>query len=99
MNGGEPYLRPLLGTPLPQHSADDLAVASRERVLEEQAYLRARGTTRLAKSELPVVRLPVLPDNFEQKIAALDSMILQRGIAIDKERLLSLGRERFQQLL
>jgi hypothetical protein len=95
-----PYFRPLLGRldspEMQQHDAEE---ASRAAVLEEMARMRALGAPRLAKPELPFVRQPLLADDFAQKVVELDEKIMSRGIAIDRNKLFELGKERFATLL
>ncbi len=76
------------------------AAASREAVKEEMAFDRALGRRpRPAQPELPTVKAPTLPDDFRQKVSALDNRISRRGLGISRGRLVSLGRERFGFLL
>ena len=76
------------------------AAASREAVKEEMAFDRALGRRpRPAQPELPTVKAPTLPDDFRQKVSALDNRISRRGLGISRGRLVSLGRERFEKLL
>jgi hypothetical protein len=72
--------------------------ASREAAEREAAYIRALNQpTRL--TELPALKSPVLPRDFSARLAALDQRIYERGVAVSRERVLSLGQERFQDLL
>jgi hypothetical protein len=101
MAEAQPYFHPLTGghSPelgIPQH--DRLAaaeIASREQMERD----RAMGRPYVAPPELPVIKEPVLPGDFAAKVAALDQEILDRGIAVDRERLMSLGKQRFTELL
>jgi hypothetical protein len=45
------------------------------------------------------LREPRLHDDHAQRVANLDQEIYERGVAIDRDKLLSLGRERFARLL
>lgn len=92
---------PPLGSPL-ESEADQkevVAAASRIAASREAAMLDAlnRPPTKI-QPEL-VLKEPALPDDFEGKAADLDQTIYERGIAVNRDKLLSLGRERFQQLL
>lgn len=49
--------------------------------------------------ELPVLRQPLLPGKFQERLDELDKEIYGRGVAISRERLLSLGRSRFTEML
>jgi hypothetical protein len=77
-----------------------VTTASHETATREQAELRAlNGPPRASKQVLPLLHEPVLPKDFEQQVAALDQAIYERGFAISRDRLLSLGKERFRELL
>jgi hypothetical protein len=103
---------PLFGTPpliLPQDQQSNRAqerevaiAASREEASRESAMLRAMNEPPFRIAPMApesVLRQPHLPDDFANQVADLDSKIHRKGIAIDRKRVLSLGRERFQQLL
>lgn len=93
----QPYFRPMTGSdPWSQH---DIIEASRVAVDEEMARNAALGRPRLPKPEPPSIKAPILSQDFAQRLAALDKEIFKRGLAVDRERLLSLGHERFKQLL
>jgi hypothetical protein len=46
-----------------------------------------------------VLKEPQLPHDFAQQVGALDQQTYRKGIAVSRERLESLGKARFQQLL
>ena len=73
--------------------------ASSEQAEREDALLRAINPPRMQRIEPPSLRAPVLPDGFAEQAAALDEEIFNRGVAIDRDRLVSLGRQRFAELL
>jgi hypothetical protein len=52
-------------------------------------------------SETPATQLPepVLPDDFASRAVMLDRQIVEHGIAVDRKKLVSLGQDRFRQLL
>jgi hypothetical protein len=54
-----------------------------------------------AATKLPSLELrePCLPDDHAQGVAILDQKIYERGVAVDRDQVLKLGRERFAQLL
>jgi hypothetical protein len=95
----QPFLRPLLGVESPEGMRHDAAAASREASAREMDYLRSLGRPRLPAPELPPIKTPILPDDFAQRVAELDEEIFARGVAVNTERILSLGRERFKKLL
>jgi hypothetical protein len=75
------------------------AAASREESKRDAALLAALNEPpRVAKPEL-TLKHPRVPEGYEQRIADLDADIYERGIAIDRDRLVSLGEARFQRLL
>ena len=76
-----------------------VAAASREASQREADFMRALGRSRTAQSELPPIKEPVLPQDFAQRIAALDEAIYRKGIGVNKDELFELGRERFVQLI
>ena len=75
----------------------NVAAAATEAAERDMAYVRALNPPRVPQPEPPQLRQPVLPDGFDA--AAIDEAILERGIAIDRDRILSLGRGRFAELL
>jgi hypothetical protein len=97
----QPFFRDLSGGRSPelgisQHDRIEACeIAAREEMARDRAMF---GTPRRAQPELEV-KAPTLPEDFKAQVVALDEKIFSRGIAIDRERLLSLGRERFEQLL
>jgi hypothetical protein len=79
---------------------DLAATASRDIAERDAAFCRALNGPPRPRRELglPPLRQPVLPTDFEQA-KAIDNKILERGIAVNRDRLLSLGKERFDDLL
>ena len=73
--------------------------ASSEAVQREAALLRALNPPRMPTLEPPRLRAPVLSDDFAEQAKSLDEKIFNRGVAIDRDRLVSLGKERFAELL
>lgn len=53
----------------------------------------------LTADQLELRQAVVLGDDHEQRVAALETSIYERGIGVDDEALLKSGRERFEQLL
>src|SRR5262249_25605423 len=51
------------------------------------------------RAEPPPLRGPVLSDDFREQAIALDKQIHSRGVAVNRERLLALGQQRFAELL
>jgi hypothetical protein len=95
---------PLINTWLPQpkhreHDDDSatLAAASREAAEREAAFLRALSPPQMRQQAPPPLRGPALPDDFDA--AEIDEQILGRGVAFDRDKLLTLGRQRFSELL
>ena len=97
----QPYFRPLTGAPVDSRQAQmhDATAAAEIASREEMAFMRSLGNPRRHKSELPQLKAPILSDDFEQRIEQLDDEIMSRGVAIDRDKLQSLGRQRFEQLL
>ena len=83
-----------------QRSNREVALsASREESEREEAYLRSLNPPAAPNVQLPSVRQPVLPSDFAQAVDAFDDEILKRGVAVSRDRLVSLGKERFDKLL
>jgi hypothetical protein len=96
-----PFLPPL-GVPLetPESQKAIVAAASSEAAQRDMAMMRDLNQGLSSpKPPPPQLRAPVLPDDFAAQVRELDQKIYARGVAVDSERLLSLGRERFQELL
>jgi len=72
--------------------------ASSEVAEREAAYLRALNPPRV-QVERPSLKQPVLPDGFADQAAAIDQAIFNKGVAINRDKLLALGKQRFQELL
>jgi hypothetical protein len=98
----QPFFRDLSGgrtseIGIPTHDvAEASRVAAQEQMQRESALY---GRPRLPKPELPPIKAPILSEDFRERIAQLDEEIYERGLTVDKELLLSLGKERFEQLL
>jgi hypothetical protein len=75
------------------------AAASHEASERDMAYMKALGRPAITQVAVPPVKTPVLPPEFAQRVAALDEAIYKRGIALDRDKLLGLGKERFAALL
>jgi hypothetical protein len=65
----------------------------------EQDHLRSLGQPRVAQPALPQLKVPELAQDFDEQVAQLDQKIFDRGVAIDSDKLLRLGKERFAKLL
>jgi hypothetical protein len=90
----------LSGAPMSEViSRHDVKEAAEIASREEMAYLRAMGRPRTPQPELPAIKEPVLSDDWPQRIDDLDEAIFGRGIGVDRDRFLSLGRKRFAELL
>jgi hypothetical protein len=100
---------PVFGTPplifheqRPHESAELSAAvktASNEIADRDSAYLRAMNAPTAPKLEPPRLRSPALPDDFVDRIDALDEAMFKRGVAVSRDRLVSLGKQRFEDLL
>jgi hypothetical protein len=76
-----------------------VAAASRKAAQRDLALMRAlNSATPVVKPEL-VLRKPILREDYFEQATKLDEAIYRRGVAIDRDRLLELGREWFNQLL
>jgi hypothetical protein len=73
-----------------------VATASREAGEREAAYLAALNRSSAPAPVLPRLREPELP---QEDLDALDRDVFERGVAVDKDKLLALGKKRFQELL
>ena len=74
-------------------------MASNEAAEREQAYVRALNRPASPAPMLPIPKAPVLPDDFWQRLTALDEATCRKGVAVSRDKLLALGRERFEELL
>jgi hypothetical protein len=72
--------------------------ASHEAAGREAAFLRAMNRSQ-AWPQSPRLKAPAVASDFAEQAAALDQAIYSRGVKISRERLLSLGRERFAELI
>lgn len=92
---------PPLATSLesPDHNVTPPSVCQ-EAAAREMAMLEAlnRGTQQRLPSPPDLLKLVVLPDDAE-RIAKLDEAIYSRGVAVNREKLVKLGRGRFDALL
>jgi len=85
---------------MPGSEKKALAAASREASEREMAYINFLNRTNAAAgTKTPALREPVLPIDFVRCIDTLDERLCANGIAVLREQLVSLGRERFQELL
>jgi len=102
-----PFLRPPIHFDPPARREQDaaahkaaVAAASSEAAEREMAYLRGlSGPARVPRAEPPPLRGPALPEDFAEQAGAIDEAIYDRGVAIHRDQLLSLGRARFAELL
>lgn len=97
----EPFLPPR-SAPLDEAAATQHGVtgASREAVGREMALLRdLNGGFAQPKQPPPQLRQPCLPHDHAQRVTALSQNIYERGVAVDRAKVLSLGRMRFARLL
>jgi hypothetical protein len=88
-----PYFSPPVKYDSLSVDEETVATLSREEAARDMAYLAALNR------ETSVLNEPELPENFAQSVADLDQRIYERGVAFDGDKILSLGRERFQGLL
>jgi hypothetical protein len=96
----QPYLKPLLGGfDSPELQRHESAAASRIASQEQMAFDRALGSPPRAQPQPLQLKQPTLPNDFAQRVADLDREIYGRGIAIDADKLIEHGKERFEQLL
>jgi hypothetical protein len=97
----EPFFHPNV-TPEEQHQTTSeykrhIAAAASEAARREMGLLRSLNPPRVPQVEPPSLRQPVLPEGFDA--AGSDEAIYQRGVAVSDHKLLTLGCERFQELL
>jgi hypothetical protein len=66
----------------------------------EMAFLRALNRTAdMSHSSALQLKSPRLTDDFSQRVAALDDDIFARGVAVDRQKLVTVGKQGFEQLL
>jgi len=97
----QPYFTPLTGTvtsPEGKRRHDEVE-ASRVAAAEQMEYDRALGRPPMPQPVLPVIKEPIVFQDFADQVAALDQKIFARGVPVNADKLLSLGRARFQTLL
>jgi hypothetical protein len=74
--------------------------ASREESGREAAFLRdMSGMPTTPQPSPPELRQPTLPNGFADALDSFDADIHARGIAVSRDKILALGRTRFEQLL
>ena len=84
----------------PTHDKSGSETLRREAAQREMAYVRAlSGAPQRPRSSVPEIRQADLPDEFSSRVAELDKAIAGRGVAVDRAGLLSLGTQRFAELL
>ena len=95
----EPVFGPL-GPPLaePRVEQEVVEAASSEASAREMALMRNLNYVP-PKPPAPLLRQPRLHDDHAQHVADLKQKIYERGISVDRDKLLSLGRARFARLL
>jgi hypothetical protein len=76
--------------------SDALAREASER---DMAMMKSMNPPAWKPPTEPEVRKPVLPDDFKERLATVDKAIVERGVAIDRTKLVTLGKERFARLL
>ena len=62
-------------------------------------YLRALSRTQPAPPALPRLKAAVLPNDFNSRVTELDAAIFKRGIAVDADKVLEVGKQCFALLL
>jgi len=82
---------------LPSHGIAE--AASREAAERELAYIKALNAPQWKAPPQPEVRSPTLPDNLQEQLARVDEAITKRGLVIDRDKFVALGKERFARLL
>ena len=94
---------PPLGVPLErlEDRQANIAALSREAAERERAMLESLNRGSAANQKGPPPPPDLLPPMPQDSVAPVvnDKNIYQRGVAIDKDKLVSLGQERFPQLL
>jgi hypothetical protein len=71
----------------------------REAAQREMAMIRALNPPLWKAPTQPLVREPELPADFATRVAKLDREIVEHGVAVDRSKLLALGKTRFTELL
>jgi hypothetical protein len=87
---------------IPPEQADKkvVATASREAAAREAAELYALSGMPTTPQRAPAeLRQPTLPARFADAVDSFDAEIFARGIAVSREKILALGRKRFDELL
>jgi hypothetical protein len=99
----DPFFAPFI--PREQIAAQRIAdqqigrIASREAAEREAAYLQSLNAPAAQNIPPPSLRQPIVPSGFVEAVDAFDEDVFSRGVGIDRERLLAIGKERFEQLL
>jgi hypothetical protein len=76
------------------------AAASKEASEREMAFLRdMSGFPTTSQRPPPELRQPALPNGFVDAMDAFDDEIFGRGVPVSRDKILALGRKRFQELL
>jgi hypothetical protein len=84
----------------PGHDKKFSDTLSREAGERDMAMIRAMNPPTIRKElTRPPIREPELPPDFASRAAKLDKEIVERGIGVDRSKLLALGKERFTKLL
>ena len=83
---------------LPDPDGKIAAALSREAAERDLAMIRAMNAPAWQPTE-PEVRAPIFPDNWQELVAQLDQDIVERGVGVDRKKLVALGQERFARLL
>jgi hypothetical protein len=76
-----------------------IAAASREQGERERAYIDFLNRSSAPPAKMPRLRQPMLPGDFVKNIDNLDERIVERGVAVSRDKVLGKGRERFNELL
>jgi hypothetical protein len=83
---------------LPQHSREVSDALSEASALE-LSYLRALNRSEPTPHSSTQLKEPRVSDDFAQRLTALDDEIFARGVAVDRKKLVAVGKQGFNVLL
>src|SRR5438552_925187 len=95
------YGAPPYGAEMITHAEEKAATAAAavEASERDMAFVAALGRVPPEAPAPQPVKAPVLPNDFKERITALDAAVFKRGIAIDRDKLVAVVKGCFAKLL